>query len=57
MEMRSESTAKIARFLIVAFILGYAICPDLLPGPIDDIIVMLVGVAFQKRITVAGEEY
>ena len=52
MEMRSEATAKIARFLIVAFIIGYAICPDLLPGPIDDIIVILAGLAVQKRITV-----
>ena len=53
MEVRSEATAKLARFLIVAFIIGYAVCPDLLPGPIDDIIVMLAGVAFQNRITVA----
>ena len=55
MEVNSEAKAKLLRFLIVAFIVGYAICPDFIPGPIDDIIVILVGAISQNRIRVSEE--
>ena len=46
----SESKAKLARGIIVAIIVLYWVCPDLFPGPIDDVIVTLLGVAVQKKI-------
>lgn len=50
--MDNEQKAKFAKGLIIAIILIYWIAPDFVPGPIDDIRVTLLGVAYQKRITV-----
>ena len=52
MEMRSESMAKLLKFLIIAVAIGYVVCPDLLPGPVDDLIMMLLGAVVQNKINV-----
>ena len=39
------------RFLILIFVIIYFISPvDACPGPIDDLIVMIMGMAARKRI-------
>ena len=35
--------------MVLLAVIGYMIAPDLIPGPIDDIIVMLCGLAAQKK--------
>ena len=47
-----ESRAKLVRGIIAAVIILYWVCPDFFPGPIDDVIVTLLGIAVQKRIAV-----
>lgn len=43
---------EVKKALILAGILLYVLSPiDLCPGPIDDIIVTLLGLAWQKRVT------
>ena len=34
----------VVRILMIAFVIIYAVCPDLLPGSVDDIVVALLGV-------------
>lgn len=39
------------RILIIGAILLYIVSPvDLMPGPLDDIIVLLIGIAARKKI-------
>ena len=46
----------VARIMIIAFAVIYAVCPDLLPGPADDIVVALLSVYAQSRISVRESE-
>lgn len=43
--------------ILFVVVLIYIVSPiDLLPGPIDDIIVLLMSIAAQKRFHIIGEE-
>lgn len=43
--------SDIAKVMMIVLIFLYIVSPvDLCPGPVDDIIVLLVGIATQKRI-------
>lgn len=47
----------IAKGMILVLVLIYLVSPlDLAPGPIDDLIVLLMGLAARKRIS-AREDY
>lgn len=42
---------SVAKGMLITLVILYIISPiDLCPGPVDDIIVLLVGLAAQKRI-------
>ena len=42
--------------ILFVVVLIYIVSPiDFLPGPVDDIIVLLLGIAAQKGLTVKGE--
>lgn len=41
------------KILLIALVVGYVVSPDIMPGPIDDILVMLLGMAAQKKLTAA----
>ena len=47
-EYKKENVRKI---LIVALVIAYAISPDLIPGPIDDILILLLGCGQLPRKT------
>ena len=49
--VESSSKTKLIRGAVIALVVLYWICPDLVPGPIDDIIVTLVGMAVNKKMT------
>ncbi len=55
-ELGSQEKVMVARVMIMAFAVIYAVCPDLLPGPVDDIVVALLGVYAQSRISVRETE-
>lgn len=40
---------KTVKMLIFIFMLIYVVAPDLFPGPVDDLIVILLGIAAQKK--------
>ena len=42
--------------LIFIFMLIYVVAPDLFPGPVDDLIVILLGMAAQKKNMLPKEE-
>ena len=44
-----------AKIILIVLVILYVVSPDLAPGPIDDIIVILLGYATQKRIGMAEE--
>ena len=54
MEFKTKGTAVLAKIAIIVGVIGYVIFPDLIPGPIDDIIVAFLGKALQDRITVTA---
>lgn len=38
--------------MLVALVILYVVSPvDIMPGPIDDVLVVLLGLAAQKRVT------
>ena len=41
------------KILLIALVVSYVVSPDIMPGPIDDILVMLLGMAAQKKLTAA----
>ena len=46
----------VAKGMLIVLVILYVVSPlDLVPGPIDDIIVILLGIASQKSIGVAEE--
>lgn len=44
-----------AKGMLMVLIILYVISPDPLPGPIDDIIVIIAGLATRKRIGTAED--
>lgn len=53
---RGHKMNTVAKVMLIAFMALYVISPiDCAPGPIDDIIVVLLSLAAQKRIGVNGE--
>lgn len=40
---------KIVKLLIFAIMVVYVVSPDLFPGPVDDILMILLGMAAQKK--------
>ena len=53
---RGYKMNAVAKVMLIAFMALYVISPiDCAPGPIDDIIVVLLSLAAQKRIGVNGE--
>ena len=55
-ELGSQEKAMVARVMIIAFAVIYAVCPDFLPGPVDDIVIALLSVYAQSRISVRETE-
>ena len=48
----------VVKGMIIVLMILYIVSPiDLCPGPIDDIIVMLIGIAAQKRIGTDNYDY
>ena len=43
---------RVYRILITIFVIAYAILPDPVPGPIDDIIVIIIGHILKQRVAV-----
>ena len=41
---------QILKRIIIAFTILYVLSPDLAPGPLDDIIIMVLGVAFSSVV-------
>lgn len=47
----------VAKGMLIALVILYIVSPiDLCPGPVDDIIVLLVGLAAKKRIGEYSED-
>ncbi|MBP3218211.1 MAG: hypothetical protein J6M46_07560 [Lachnospiraceae bacterium] len=42
------------KVLLIGLIVAYVVSPMDIPGPIDDVIVVLLGLAARKRIGTAG---
>ncbi len=42
--------ADVKRLLIIMFVVVYCVAPDFFPGPIDDLLIALLGYLAQKRI-------
>lgn len=43
---------QILKILLIVFVIIYVVSPlDMVPGPIDDVIVAILGIAAQKAIT------
>ena len=51
----NKAMANIMRILVLVFVIAYVIAPiDLAPGPIDDIIIAVLGVAYNRRLAAAS---
>lgn len=44
------------KFLILILVLLYFVSPDPVPGPIDDAIVLIMGLAVRNRLTDKSDE-
>lgn len=52
--MSNNSLAKLLKFFLIMAVVIYIVSPlDAAPGPIDDIIVALLGVAGTRRLSAA----
>ena len=51
----NKAKANIMSVLVLVFVIAYAIAPiDLAPGPIDDIIIAVLGAAYNRRLAAAS---
>ena len=41
---------RFMRVALIVFAVIYLVCPDLLPGPVDDIIIMIVSMLFTSEL-------
>lgn len=49
--------SNIAKGMLLVLIILYVVSPvDLCPGPVDDLIVLLIGIAAQKGISANSED-
>ena len=44
------------KILLIALVVSYVVSPDIMPGPIDDILVMLLGMAARHIQILSAEE-
>ncbi|MBO7690425.1 MAG: hypothetical protein J6T14_06330, partial [Clostridia bacterium] len=52
--LKKIENPNIVKAIIIGFVALYVIAPDAIPGPADDILVAVLGLLLEKKLTTAA---